>query len=540
MARTPLLCILQKLYRDFAEADASRRSVDEVQRPPMRSRCRPSRRDFLKTGAAVATAAALGRPSKVLAGTPPRIVIVGAGIAGLNAALVLQDAGYAATIYEASSRIGGRMHSDTTSWANGQVTEHCGELIDSRHKTILGLAKRFGISVVDLLAAEPPQSTETYYFFGQYYTRRQANIDFNAVYHAVKEDLKAAGFPTLYNSFTPAGSALDQTTVFDWIESRVPGGHGSNMGQLLDVAYNIEYGAETTDQSALNLIYLLAYQPIPGNFRIFGRSDERYHMAGGNEQLPVAIASALPPGSVQLGTMMTSIAQNGDGSFTLGFQSGQNAFDVVADRVILTLPFSVLRNLDYAGAGFNDVKTTGIQQLGYGTNAKLHLQFQTRLWNQPGPWGLSTGSTYADTGYQNTWDVTRAQPGSTGILVDYTGGNIGASFTGDPSDPAVVQTYATQFLQQLEAVFPGITEVWNGRATLDAPFLSPFLRGSYSYWRRGQYTLFSGSERERSGRCHFAGEHCSINFQGFMEGAAEEGARAANEILSDYKAGTFP
>jgi monoamine oxidase len=121
-------------------------------------------------------------------------------------------------------------------------------------------------------------------------------------------------------------------------------------------------------------------------------------------------------------------------------------------------------------------------------------------------------------------------------LVDYTGGNIGASF----EDPSVVQMYAMQFLQQLEPVFPGITERWNGRATLDTPFLSPFLRGSYSYWRRGQYTLFSGSERERSGRCHFAGEHCSINFQGFMEGGAQEGARAANEILSDYKAGLFP
>jgi monoamine oxidase len=103
-----------------------------------------------------------------------------------------------------------------------------------------------------------------------------------------------------------------------------------------------------------------------------------------------------------------------------------------------------------------------------------------------------------------------------------------------------VRGYATQFLQQLEPVFPGITAAWNGRATLNAPFLSPFLRGSYSYWRRGQYTLFSGSERERSGRCHFAGEHCSTNYQGFMEGGTEEGARAANEILADYKAGIFP
>jgi monoamine oxidase len=222
------------------------------------------------------------------------LAIVGGGIAGLNAALTLQDAGYPSTIYEASSRIGGRLHSDTTSWLNSQVSEHCGELIDSTHKTILGLAKRFNIAVADLTAAEPPQSTETYFFFGKYYPRVQANNDFNAVWQAIKKDLNAAGYPTLYNSFTTAGAALGSMSVFDWIESRVPGGHSSAMGQLLDVAYNIEYGADTAVQSALNLIYLLGFQPDPGNFRMFGRSDERYHLAGGNEQLPRAIASELP------------------------------------------------------------------------------------------------------------------------------------------------------------------------------------------------------------------------------------------------------
>ena len=61
----------------------------------------------------------------------------------------------------------------------------------------------------------------------------------------------------------------------------------------------------------------------------------------------------------------------------------------------------------------------------------------------------------------------------------------------------------------------------------------------------GQYTQFSGYEGLRqpdihTGKCHFAGEHCSTNFQGFMEGGAEEGARAANEILDDFKNGILP
>ena len=534
MARTDLLHRFQCLYRDFEVADSSGRTVREVQSERLART--PSRREFMSGGAALAAAATVSAMRPALAAAPPRIVIVGAGIAGLNAALTLQDAGYPAAIYEASSRPGGRMHSDTTSWANGQVSEHCGELIDSTHKTILGLAKRFNIPVADLSSAEPVHSTETYYFFGQRYTRDQANADFNAVYQAVKKDLIAAGFPAVYFSYSAAAAALDQTSVHEWIESRVPGGHGSPMGQLLDVAYNIEYGCETTVQSALNLVYLLGYQPVPGNFRIFGRSDERYHLAGGNEQLPRAIAAALPAGRIHWSTSLTAIAQNRDGTFTLTFKNPAK-LTVVADRVILALPFSVLRTLDYSRAGFDAVKKTGIEHLGYGNNVKLHLQFNNRLWNQSGPWGISTGSSFADTGYQNTWDVTRAQNGKTGILVDYTGGDVAALFGGNP---ALVNGYALQFLSKLEPVFPGITQQWNGIATLDVPALDPNLRGSYSYWKVGQYTLFSGSERQRSGNCHFAGEHCSIEFQGFMEGGAEEGARAAGEILADYKAGVYP
>src|SRR5262249_24394710 len=235
----------------------------------------------------------------------------------------------------------------------GQVTEHCGELIDSTHKTILGLAKRFRIQAVDLSAAEAPKSTETYFFFDQYYPREQANDDFNAVYQAIKKDLNAASYPTLYYNFNNDGLTLDHLSFYDWIETRVPGGHRSPMGQLLDVAYNIEYGADTIDQSSLNLIYLLAYQPIPGNFRLFGRSDERYHLAGGNERLPQAIASALPSDAIQTSTALTAIARETNGTFTLSFRRGSLKFTVTADRVILALPFSILRNLDYKGAGFN-------------------------------------------------------------------------------------------------------------------------------------------------------------------------------------------
>jgi len=549
MARTPLLRKFQALFEDFEEADRSGRTVEAVQEE--RRQMRLTRRDFLKATGATVGAAALGGPLSALAAaaqgaTPSRIAIIGGGIAGLNAALTLQDAGIASTVYEASPRVGGRMHSDTTSWLSGQTSEHCGELIDSKHKTIQSLAQRFNIPRVDLLSAEPVGSTETDFFSGGYYTTAQENADFNPVWTAVKKDLNSAPFPTLYNMFTPAGQALDNMSLYKWIETRVLGGHGSRMGALLDVAYNIEYGNVTTEQSSLNLVYLLGFQPVPGNFRIFGASDERYHLEGGNERLPQAIASVLASGTVQLNTALTAIAMNGDGTFTLTLKGPKGRFTRIVDRVVMSIPFSVLRGLDYSQAGFDTLKQTAITQLGYGKNCKLQLQFNNRYWNQSGPWGVGNGATYSDTGYQNTWDVTRAQDGTTGILVDYTGGGVPlASFTGNAADPKVVAGFAKTFLAQIEPVFPGITKQWNGKATLDVPLNNPFLLGSYSYWKVGQYTSFSGYEGLRqpdihTGKCHFAGEHCSTNFQGFMEGGAEEGARAAKEILDDFNTGIFP
>jgi len=60
-------------------------------------------------------------------------------------------------------------------------------------------------------------------------------------------------------------------------------------------------------------------------------------------------------------------------------------------------------------------------------------------------------------------------------------------------------------------------------------------KGSYSYWKVGQYTRFSGAEKERSNNCHFAGEHTSQDFQGYLQGAVETGERAASEVLADLK-----
>jgi monoamine oxidase len=185
--------------------------------------------------------------------------------------------------------------------------------------------------------------------------------------------------------------------------------------------------------------------------------------------------------------------------------------------VVLALPFSILRTLDIAQAGFSARKVTAIQQQGMGANSKLHMQFRSRHWNALG----NNGDSYSDTGYQISWDVTRAQAGASGILVNYTGGDNARS--ADTRQPQAV-------LAQMEPVLPGLTGQWNNKWQLQHWPADPFTRGSYSFWKKGQYQAFAGVEGEIEGSCHFCGEHTSLDFQGYLNGAVETGERAAGEI----------
>src|SRR5438309_6508310 len=319
MARTPLMRALQELARERSAAKAQGIGVSELRE--REAEASYSRREPLRRGGAIGAAvavagpAAFARPAR--AATTPKIAIVGGGIAGLACALALHDKGVASDVYEASSRVGGRMHSDwiefgQTFWDNAQQAELCGELIDSNHKTILQLAQRFGLATVDLLGAQPNGTDDTFYILGKPYPKDQADADFQPVHQVLQDQVQQTSYPTLYNLFTDAGKFFDNMTVHDWIANYVPGGHGAPFGALLNSAYNEEYGAETTDQAALNLMYLLGFNAKPGNFAIYGKSDERYHIVGGNTKLPLAIAASLPSGSIHVNHRMTSIKTTAD------------------------------------------------------------------------------------------------------------------------------------------------------------------------------------------------------------------------------------
>jgi monoamine oxidase len=523
MARTPLARNFQEAYSAVAEATQRGVEVEQVIED------RTTRRELLKragvAGVAVAGASTMGRFAKAAyAASAGRVVIVGAGLAGLSAAYKLHQAGVSVEVHEAATRIGGRCWTIRDEFA-GQIAEHGGELIDQSHTHIRQLAQGLGLTLDNLLSAEQNGTEQTNWFDGTRYSYEEATRDLKAEWQKIHADVSAASYPTLFDLSTQRGYELDHMSIVDWINETFDGGINSTIGQLLDVAYNIEYGAESSEQSSLNLLYLLAYSG-QGQMRIFGPSNEKYHVRGGNDQITDALADRLA-GRITTGSELVAIKGSAGGRWELTFMQGLSTRTIIADRVVLALPFAIMRSsVDFKRAGFEPLKVTAIREQGMGTNSKLHLQFRTRPWRALG----FNGETFSDRGYQNTWEVTRAQGGTPGILVNYTGGKIGASFgSGTPT------SRAQQFLAQVEPVLPGVTKAWNGRATIDFWPGYEWTRGSYSYWKVGQYTKFAGMEGRRQGTCHFAGEHTSIDFQGYLNGAVETGQRAAGEILEDLK-----
>ncbi len=314
----------------------------------------------------------------------PHIAIVGAGIAGLNAALTLQNAGLSYTLYEAANRVGGRMHSDTTTWGGELVTELCGEFIDSDHDTLHGLIKQFGLQTVNLDWPGAGRRQSITYLYNRYHSAEEIAQEFQSLAPILQQQATASGFPTTYTSYTDEGYRLDHMSIYEWIERYVPGGHDSPAGHLLSTACTGFYGLGTKEQSALNLVYMYAPRVSQDPPVTSGPVQSSVKIVGGNQLLPLAIASSLPAERLKLQHQLVSIGRNSDGTITLSFATPSGPLDVTCDHAILALPFSVLRHLDYSQAGFDALKQTAITQLGYGTISKLFLQFDRRYWNEEG------------------------------------------------------------------------------------------------------------------------------------------------------------
>jgi monoamine oxidase len=458
------------------------------------------------------------------------VAIIGAGLAGLACADELRRHGVLATVYEASDRSGGRCFSLGGAFAGpvdfpGQVVERGGEFIDTSHKTMIGYAQRLGLDLEDVTKGH---EDVFYYFFGRHHSEVEVVDEYRELVDAMRDDLRTVGSPTA-ESFTPADAVLDLTNLQEYLETR---GAGDLIKSVIDVAYTIEYGLEIDRQSCLNFLFFI-HADRRSKFTPFGVfSDERYHVVGGNEQIPAGLAAGLG-GQIRYGMTLQRARKTPAGRVELSFQVGSSTVSATHDAAVFAIPFSVLREVALdASLGLPAWKRLAIQNLAYGTNAKMMLGFNGPMWLGLG----SNGQSFSDLpNHQNTWETNpiRATPAHA-VLTDYSGGDRGARL-----NPGHVQTEASRFLGDLDKVYPGAL----ARATRDARGdvlvhlehwpSNPLTKGGYTCNQPGYFTTIAGNEQKPVGNLFFAGEHTSsfYEFQGFMEGAATSGLRAAAEVL---------
>jgi monoamine oxidase len=453
------------------------------------------------------------------------VAIVGAGFAGLYAGYVLAGKKLSAQVYEAGSRVGGRVASLRGVFP-GQVAERGAELIDTTHVTLRNLAVGFGLTLEDY----NKQPGEEFYFFdGQRYSEAQVVEQYRVFVDAMVDDLRRLSSGPTADAFTAFDRELDFTTLKDYLRTR---GAGSLIAQVIDVAYTIEFGREIDRQSALAFLFF-AKASRSSVFKPFGVfSDERFHIVEGNDRIATGLAGLLPT-PVALGHRLLKVSKLSDGRVKLAFDAGGKVVERVHKAVILSLPAPAMRAVQFdASAGLPAFKTNAIARFDYGTNSKLMIGFKGRPWYER----LNCdGGSYSDLpNHQNTWETNPAlaQFGVRGVITDYSGGNRGARL-----DPARTQPEAAAFLVDLEKVWPGTTAAvqrdrrGNVLAYLENWLRNPLFGGGYTNNPPGYFTTLEGQYAKPVGNLFFAGEHTDsfYEYQGFMEGALLSGARAADE-----------
>jgi len=484
------------------------------------------RRQFLQGGLALTAAMAANafpREGQRARAQMTPVLIVGAGIGGLTAAYRLSQAGVPVNVIEAKNTVGGRMQTVQKALSTPSIAELGAEFIDTDHLCMRGLAEELGFELVDVLAVEEALAVQDNYFFeGRRVPMEEIIRDYAPVAEQIDADLEAIDEFEDYTTPFPAVVELDNTSLSDYLD-RIPN-TTNTVRQIIKVAYSTEYGLDAEEQSALNLLYLIGTEP--GEFEIIGTSDERFHVRGGNQQIPQRLAQ-LVAGPVETGTVLEAIDSLPDGRYRVAVRSGNQVSDRVYERIVLALPFTTLRNVQL-NVDLSPVKAAAINSLGYGTNAKIITGYNEKIWRDR---YNSRANTFSDLySYTSIWENAPSRYfEGVGLITNFLGGTRGVAV-----GSATPQVHADRLNFELERVFPGITAAAIPFQALRAYWPGePWTRGSYTCQAPGDWTQFYGIEGERVGNIFFAGEHTSLEYQGWMEGGCDSGELAATEILED-------
>ena len=460
-----------------------------------------SRREFL---AAIAAAAA-PRPQIerfTRSGTSQRIIVIGAGLAGLCAAYELQALGHSVAVLEAQMRPGGRVRTLREAFAPGVHVEAGAEQIPGAHEITQHYARVLGLT---LLPNRTAGTRLVYHVRG----RRVVNGDAAVWPLALTDEERALGLSGLFGKYVDgditraraefpqhtvrALAELDRQTPGAWLRSR---GASPAAADLVTLGFGTEFGS-----AAAFVLHAVNSRGSTQNYRI----------EGGNDRLPRELATRV---DVKYGVPVVAVRQDDRG---VEIVTGGGGSALRADRAVCTLPCPAIGRI-FDEARLSAGKQRAIREQHYSRTVKVFLQTRTRFWLKDN-W---SGFAETDLPIERLTPDPGVDPGSRGALAAYPIGAYTAALEAmsEPERVAAARGQAAQIFPELQAEFEGgLSHCWG---------LDPWERGAFALHTPGQIG-FIDALAAAEGRLHFAGEHTSP-WTGWMQGALESARRVVREI----------
>jgi monoamine oxidase len=485
-----------------------------------------SRRVFLKRTVLLGAAASvvpgslrLGGGSLWATGQRQKIIVVGAGLAGLVAAFELVKAGHEVVVLEARMRSGGRVHTLRDPFPDELYAEAgaidfgdgCSLLMRYIQQFELPLQELEGGNLKDVFFARGKRYASEHGKEPQWpfdLTTEERKLGRAGIWEKhLAPAIREVGSPLRPGWPAPNLREYDRVTIEQLLLKR---GVSAEAIALLRLSLD---GSDYDHVSALRELSAWAF---------YGGSRKVLTLRGGNDLLPKAFARRLGD-RVYYGAAVVKVGQSAEKARVAFLRSGVQQ-QMEADRVILTVPFSVLRKVEF-DSSVSPLKRKVISELRYESVMRVYLQSRCKFWAERG----ESGNACTDLPIQAVVDHTADQPGKRGILE--------AQMAHDGAGRARAMGEEERIrwtLTQMEKVHPGFGENFEGGTSMSWDD-EPWSLGSGAYYAPGEMTTLYPHVATPEGRIHFAGEHTSpLPFT--MEGAVESGLRAAGEVASMTKA----
>ncbi len=444
---------------------------------------------------------------RTIRASSPRVVIVGAGLAGLAAARTLDTRGADVTVIEARDRVGGRVWTLRDGFRHGRHAEAGADLIEGSQHAVLALARELGLHKTRILR-------RGFAFYGPTRDgrRRIQSMErgLGPMFGPLAPDFRAYQISERRWD-TAIARRLAAESVAQWADRQ-------DLPEAARERFRGLRGLFLADPEDLSLLAVVDF--FAGLSGETPGGDAMYRLREGNDRLAVEMARRLRR-RPHLGTVARRIVQGAEGVRVTVESSGRRA-EMSADGVVVAVPAATARDLEFVPR-LPDIQRKAVTRLRSGRASRLLLQFSRRFWAARGR-ARAFGS---DLPTGAVWDGNEQQRGPGAILSFLAGGNASAEIRG------ILNTEGIDGIRRRLG--------WLGRpADVVASELvvwedDPWARGGYAYFDPGFDPLWRDWLARPAGRIVFAGEHTSIRWQGYMNGAVETGQRAAEEILSIHR-----